>query len=264
MRNRGWAATGAATGVGGLVLLLAACGSSGTNTNAGAAYSGSGMGTSPSASSMPGAASGTGTKTVTLTVKATSSGQVLTNAQGDTLYWYSKDTKDGPSTCTGSCAAEWPMVEGHAVAASGVKLAGELGTVTDAGGAMQATYNGYPLYTYAGDKTPGQTTGNGEGGVWHDITGSALTAAAGMSSPSATRSATSSGGGYGYGSGVPVGSGAASGKASPAKASPAKATTAPAPAAPAPAAPAPATPAPSSVPSPGSTVYGGCGEGACW
>src|SRR6201996_802516 len=226
MGNRGWAATGATAAMAGLALLLTACGSSGSNTNAGAAYSGSGMGASPSSSAMAG-------PTATLTIKATSIGQVLTNAQGDTLYWYSKDTKDGPSTCTGSCATAWPMVAGQAVAASGVKLAGELGTVTDAGGVMQATYNGYPLYTYAGDKTPGQTAGNGEGGVWHDITGSALTTAAGMSSPSATRSATSSGGGYGYGSGVPVGSGAASGKASPAKASPAKATTAPAPAAPA-------------------------------
>jgi predicted lipoprotein with Yx(FWY)xxD motif len=259
MGNRGWAATGATAALAGLALMLTACGSSGSNTNAGAAYSGSGMGASPSSSAMAG-------PTATLTIKATSIGQVLTNARGDTLYWYAKDTKDGPSTCTGSCASAWPMVAGPAVAASGVKLAGELGTVTDAGGARQATYNGYPLYTYAGDKTPGQTTGNGEGGVWHDITGSALTAAAGMSSPSATRSATSSGGGYGYGSGVPVGSGAASGR--PAKASPAKATTAPAPAAPAPTAPAPTTPAPSSapssVPSPGSTVYGGCGEGACW
>ena len=271
MRNRGWAATGAATGVGGLVLLLAACGSSGTNTNAGAAYSGSGMGTSPSASSMPGAASGTGTKTVTLTVKATSSGQVLTNAQGDTLYWYSKDTKDGPSTCTGSCAAEWPMVEGHAVAASGVKLAGELGTVTDAGGAMQATYNGYPLYTFAGDKTPGQTTGNG--GLWHVISGSALTAAS-MSSTPATRAVTSAGG-YSYGSGTAVtssgssssgGSSSSSGSsaAGHTSAAPAQGTTAPAGAttAPAPAAPTPAAAA--TTPAPGSTDGAGCGEGACW
>ena len=81
MRNRGWAAAGAATGMGGLVLLLAACGSSGTNTNAGAAYSGSGMGTSPSASAM----SGSGT-TATLTTKATSIGDVLAvQAQLETL-----------------------------------------------------------------------------------------------------------------------------------------------------------------------------------
>jgi len=193
MGNRGWAATGATATMAGLALLLTACGSSGSNTNAGAAYSGSGMGASPSSSAMAG-------PTATLTIKATSIGQVLTNARGDTLYWYAKDTKDGPSTCTGSCASAWPMVAGQAVAASGVKLAGQLGTVTDAGGARQATYNGYPLYTYAGDKTPGQTTGNG--GLWHVISGSALTAAS-MSSTPATRAVTSAGG-YSYGSGTAV------------------------------------------------------------
>ena len=264
MGNRGWAATGATAAMAGLALLLTACGSSGSNTNAGAAYSGSGMGASPSSSAMAG-------PTATLTIKATSIGQVLTNARGDTLYWYAKDTKDGPSPCTGSCASAWPMVAGQAVADSGVKLAGQLGTVTDAGGAGQATYNGYPLYTYAGDKTPGQTTGNG--GLWHVISGSALTAAS-MSSTPATRAVTSAGG-YSYGSGTAVtssgssssgGSSSSSGSsaAGHTSAAPAQGTTAPAGAtsAPAPAAPTPAAAA--TTPAPGSTDGAGCGEGACW
>ena len=188
MRNRGWGAAGAASGLGGLVLLLAACGSSGTNMNAGSAYGGSGMSPSPTASAMMGggSANGMGTATATLTMKTTKIGTVLTDAKGDTLYVYSKDMKDGPSTCTGSCAKEWPMVTGKAVAAMGAKFAGTLGSVTDVGGAIQATYDGYPLYTYAGDMAPGDTTGNGEGGVWHAITGSTLTAAssAGMASAS--------------------------------------------------------------------------------
>jgi predicted lipoprotein with Yx(FWY)xxD motif len=241
MRKRGVGAAGAATGLGGLVLLLAACGSSGTNLNAGAAYSGSGMGATPSSSSMPGAGttSGSGAKTVVLTIKNTKIGPVLTDAKGDTLYWYAKDTRDGPSTCAGACLAAWPAVLGQAVAAPGVKFAGQLGDVTDAGGAIQATYNGYPLYTYQADMAPGQTTGNGAGGVWHAITGSTLTAAAGrMSSSSASKTVTSSGG-YEYGSGVPAAT------------KPAPAATTPAPAAPA--------PAPTS-----SVIGGGCGEGACW
>ena len=135
MRNRGMGAAGAATGLGGLVLLLAACGSSGTNPNAGAAYSGSGLGATPSSSSMPGVGttSGTGAKTVALTIRDTKIGPVLTDAKGDTLYWYAKDTKDGPSTCTGACLAAWPAVLGQAVAAPGIKFAGQLGDVTDAG-----------------------------------------------------------------------------------------------------------------------------------
>ena len=37
------------------------------------------------------------------------------------------------------------------------------------GGAAQVTINGYPIYLYVGDKAPGQTAGNGVGGVWHII-----------------------------------------------------------------------------------------------
>jgi predicted lipoprotein with Yx(FWY)xxD motif len=265
MRNRGWTAAGSAAGLGGLVLLLAACGSSGTNMNAGAAYGGSGMGATPSSSSMSGAGttSGMGTKTVSLTITTTKIGKVLTDAQGDTLYFYSKDTKDGPSTCTGACVAAWPLVLGKAVAAPGVKFAGVLGSVTDAGGAIQATYNGYPLYTYKADMAPGDTTGNGAGGVWHAITGSTLTAAssAGMASATPTKAAGS--GGDGDGSCVPASSGASS--RSSGSAAHTSATTAPVPAAtkPAPAAttPAPAAPAPAPT---SSVVGGGCGEGACW
>ena len=32
---------------------------------------------------------------------------------------------------------------------------------------MQATYNGYPLYTFSSDGAPGMT--NGSGGAWHVI-----------------------------------------------------------------------------------------------
>jgi predicted lipoprotein with Yx(FWY)xxD motif len=264
MRNRGWTAAGSAAGLGGLVLLLAACGSSGTNMNAGAAYGSSGMGATPSSSSMSGAGttSGMGTKTVSLTIKTTKIGKVLTDAQGDTLYFYSKDTKDGPSTCTGACAAAWPLVLGKAVAAPGVKFAGVLGSVTDAGGAIQATYNGYPLYTYKADMAPGQTAGNGEGGVWHVISGSTLTAASssgGMSSPSATKSSSGMGSGYGsgYGTGTKVSSGSSKSSGSATHTTPAAPpSTAPAAAPSTPAAPAPA-------PSP-TLNGGGCGEGACW
>jgi predicted lipoprotein with Yx(FWY)xxD motif len=269
MRNRGVGAAGVATGLGGLgglalVVLLAACGSSATNPNAGAAYSGSGLGATPSSSSMSGAGttSGTGAKTVALTIKSTKIGQVLTDAKGDTLYWYSKDTQDGPSTCTGACLAAWPAVLGQAVAAPGVKFAGQLGDVTDAGGAIQATYNGYPLYTFKDDMAPGATTGNGQGGVWHVITGSTLTAAAGMSSPSATKSSSGmSGSGSGYGTGYGSGTKVSASSPRPIVKHPvAQATTPVAAVRPAP----PSTP-PAPAPSPTSSVVGaGCGEGACW
>ena len=291
MRNRGWAAPIIGLGgLSGLVLVLAACGSSATNTNPGAAYGGSSMSPAPSSSSMdgsgPGTTNGTATKTATLAIRATKIGKVLTDTKGDTLYWYAKDTKGSPSTCTGPCLAAWPAVTGKAVAAPGVKFAGVLGSVTDANGTVQATYNGYPLYTYKEDMAPGQTAGNGEGGVWHVITGTNLAAAAssGMGSSGSTKSSGSSGSsgsgyGSGYGSGTPVGSGSGSaGSSSSASSSskssdssgssssrgsssgsgPAKHTSPPAPPAP------PSTPA-APAPAPTFSVNGGgCGSGSCW
>jgi predicted lipoprotein with Yx(FWY)xxD motif len=110
-------------------------------------------------------------------VRKTSAGYVLATRSGQTIYWYSVDVKgSGKSTCSGSCLTAWPAVTGSPMAASGVQLAGKLGTITRSGGVIQATYNGYPLYTYAQDMSPGQVLGNGVGGVWHVITGSVLSA----------------------------------------------------------------------------------------
>jgi predicted lipoprotein with Yx(FWY)xxD motif len=111
----------------------------------------------------------------TLSVRKTNIGYVLATRTGMTVYWYSDDAKgSGKSSCTGGCLSAWPAVTGTPVAAAGVRLSGKLGTITRPDGVVQATYNGYPLYTYAADMTAGGTSGNGVGGVWHVITGAAL------------------------------------------------------------------------------------------
>ena len=56
-------------------------------------------------------------------------------------------------------------------------------------GAKQVTYNGRPLYHYAGDKAAGDVAGDGMGGVWHVASQTA-------GAPSATSAAD--GGGYSY------------------------------------------------------------------
>jgi predicted lipoprotein with Yx(FWY)xxD motif len=158
------AATGAA-------VVLAACGSSGT----------SGTGSS-AATSSPAAATG-GLKTARI-----GSVTVLTNAKGFTLYSFAPDTPT-KSNCNGSCATFWPPVKG-ALRASGVK--GTFGTIKRADGATQTSFDGHPLYTYVGDKAPGQATGNGlnlSGGVWHEVTTSG-------SAPASSSSPGSGGGGY--------------------------------------------------------------------
>ena len=160
------------------MLAVAACASSSSSTSSGPA---------PNTAAAAGASSSSSGSA--LMVRTIGSAQVLTNSAGLTLYWFAPDTST-TSKCTGSCATYWPPVKGPATAGSGVT--GTLGVITRPDGTMQATYNGHPLYTYAGDSAPGQANGNGKnlsGGVWYEVTVSGAAPA-----PSVSTSAH----GYGY------------------------------------------------------------------
>ena len=182
----GWLA-GPATAA--AIVMLAACGSSGgggTNTSGPAGGSGS-------------SASAPASGSVIVKIKKTDAGTVLTNAAGFTLYTFQAD-KGTTSVCYGACAQFWPPVIGTAHMAAGQNISGHFGTTTRKDGKTQVTFDGHPLYTYAGDTQPGQTSGNGinqDGGIWNVITTSASGAGA-ASSPSSAPSSGSGGGGYGY------------------------------------------------------------------
>ena len=95
---------------------------------------------------------------------------VLTDDEGDTLYWFGPDSAT-KSACQGSCARSWLPVTGPATWGAGVT--GSIGAIVRPGGALQATYDGHPLYTTTADTGPGQTEGNGvwfHGGEWHEVT----------------------------------------------------------------------------------------------
>ena len=96
-------------------------------------------------------------------------GAILVNQSGLTLYRYSPDGK-GKTTCTGTCAMDWPPLTLPAgtttpTGSAGVSTAA-LGTITRPGGARQVTFDGMPLYRFSGDSGPGQAHGQGVGGVW--------------------------------------------------------------------------------------------------
>jgi predicted lipoprotein with Yx(FWY)xxD motif len=195
-----------ATGLAAVALTLAACGSSGgsaataTGTgSAAAAAASSPAAPSPAGSSAAASGSAASSGGGALTTKTISGTAVLTNSAGFVLYWFVPDTPT-TSKCTGQCATYWPPVSGPATAGSGVT--GKLGTITRSGGSLQATYDGHPLYTYAGDTKPGEATGNGlnaSGGVWHEMTASAPAAPAAPAAPPAPSPTKSAGGGgYGY------------------------------------------------------------------
>ena len=196
MRKSGWAA---ATGIGSLVLLLAACGGSGSTSAAGQnsapASSGSSGPAAPASSATAQAtASKTGAPTASakvshpapaprasgdqvsfppvgttvMVVQRSSLGYVLAAATGQVVYTYAKDTKNGAPTCTGSCAATWPPVTGTPKAGPADTFPETFGVVKGAGGVEQITYNGYPLYEFKGARSL-SVAGNGIGGVWHVV-----------------------------------------------------------------------------------------------
>ena len=91
---------------------------------------------------------------------------LLTDSKGMTLYIYDKDTKN-TSNCTGKCLVNWPpfLVTGTVPST----LPEHIGTIKLANGSMQYTHDEMPLYYYIGDKKPGDTTGDGVGGIWHVV-----------------------------------------------------------------------------------------------
>ncbi|MCU1428776.1 MAG: hypothetical protein JWL83_2776 [Actinomycetia bacterium] len=87
-------------------------------------------------------------------------GKILVNSQGRTLYLFQKDTGT-KSTCTGACAVNWPPVRVNGTPTAGSGATAMLNTTTRSDGAPQITYNGHPVYTFAGDQKAGDTTGQG-------------------------------------------------------------------------------------------------------
>jgi len=190
-----------AVGAASLALLAAGCGSSSTSAPAAATSAPAASTSAPAAaasSAAPGAA------TTVLKVDTTTLGTVLTDAKDFTVYWFAKDTATS-SACTGACAAAWPPVIGMPQAASGINLTGKLGEIKRPDGTMQATYDGHPLYLFAGDSAPGQANGNavsGFGALWYAIKiGASTTGSSGTTGSTGTGGTGGTGGSSGGGGG---------------------------------------------------------------
>jgi predicted lipoprotein with Yx(FWY)xxD motif len=100
-------------------------------------------------------------------------GKVITDGQGFTLYMYAPDHQ-GASACYRVCASQWPplvLPRGVTRPAAGPGVnAALLGTVRRSDGALQVTYNKWPLYLWQGDTAPGQATGQADDmGLWYTL-----------------------------------------------------------------------------------------------
>ena len=119
-------------------------------------------------------------------------GKILVNSEGHTLYLFQKDSGT-ESACTGACAASWPPLRATGMPTVGSGASASLvGTTTRSDGNPQVTYNGHPLYLYAGDNEAGDTNGQGStafGGGWFALS---------PAGDEVSGQGSNSGGGYGY------------------------------------------------------------------
>lgn len=100
---------------------------------------------------------------------ASALGTILVAPGEMTLYAFAADTR-GHSSCSGSCATYWPPVPAADAPAHAVPgVTATFGAITRTDGTRQLTVDGYPVYTYAGDRRAGDVNGQGvnaSGGLW--------------------------------------------------------------------------------------------------
>jgi predicted lipoprotein with Yx(FWY)xxD motif len=97
-------------------------------------------------------------------------GSYLIDSKGMTFYWTTLDAPN-KSNVSGAELATWPAYYSNS---GSFFIPGSLSTfafdnIVRADGANQTTYQGWPMYYYSGDKAPGDTLGQGVGGVWFVI-----------------------------------------------------------------------------------------------
>jgi predicted lipoprotein with Yx(FWY)xxD motif len=173
-------------------LVIAGCGG-GESSSSGAETSSAGGGESSAVN----ASESTGGGTVG-TAQIEGLGTVLVDAEGMTLYDYTVD-EGTMSNCYGGCESAWPPVitTGKPTAGEGA-MSSALGTTKRKDGTLQVTYNGHPLYTFVGDKGPGEATGQEVEGTWFVLNAKGAEVKGQAGGGEAEPAAESSGGGGGY------------------------------------------------------------------
>jgi predicted lipoprotein with Yx(FWY)xxD motif len=116
-------------------------------------------------------------------VKATAAAKhppVIVNSEGMTVYEFRRDNpmtyqfeRDPVPTCYAACAMRWfPLLTDDPPKAMEGAEAQLLGTIERRDGGLQVTYDGHPLYLFAGDEQPGEMHGDDArsyGAWWHAI-----------------------------------------------------------------------------------------------
>jgi predicted lipoprotein with Yx(FWY)xxD motif len=153
----------------GLVLVgavAAACSSSTPTQNVAGASSAPSVADTSAPASAPASAAASAPADAGATIEAKSingKNVLVAGSNGMTVYTYTADTANsGKSACSGGCLTNWPAltVASGTTPTAGSGVTGKIGTITRDDGTIQVTYNGLPLYFYAGDTAPGDTNGS--------------------------------------------------------------------------------------------------------
>jgi predicted lipoprotein with Yx(FWY)xxD motif len=121
--------------------------------------------TPPTTAPVPAATTGSVPEAALTLVTAGVPHPLVADASNKTVYFVEGDM-DG-SKCTGACRETWPpvLVDTGTPGLSSA-LTGTVATVDRADGGRQLTYNGHPLYRYAGDTGAGRNAGHGVQDKW--------------------------------------------------------------------------------------------------
>ncbi|QES52714.1 hypothetical protein DEJ50_28040 [Streptomyces venezuelae] len=97
-------------------------------------------------------------------------GEHIVDRNGMTVYRFKPDTAwPMVSKCVGDCLTKWPVVAPVDKAdTKGITSRNYL-VLDRPDGTKQQTVDCWPVYTFAGDKKPGDTNGQGVGGTWYAV-----------------------------------------------------------------------------------------------
>lgn len=149
------APTGTAPTTGGTVVVPGAQEATGTPTA---------TRTSPTRTGTAPAPGGTAAETTLMLGTAGGKSDVIVDQNGCAVYLNTKDTATS-TACDAACEQTWHPVLAPAKVRDGLDQE-KLGTFQRPSGKTQVTYNGHPLYRFAGDRAPGEAKGQGVNDQW--------------------------------------------------------------------------------------------------
>ncbi|GGS06817.1 lipoprotein [Streptomyces nojiriensis] len=97
-------------------------------------------------------------------------GDHIVDGKGMTVYRFKPDTQwPMTSKCVGDCVAKWPVVAPVEKAKDKGIVEKNYTVLNRPDGQKQQSVDCWPVYTFTGDKKPGDVNGQGVGGTWYAV-----------------------------------------------------------------------------------------------